>query len=248
VLRTVLFDLDDTLVDQESAARAAVVAWAADHGIHDPEVRDRWVAVSELHYERYQRRELTFAEQRRARTREFLALDLDDHAADDVFAGYLSRYEAGWTLFDDAVPALRRARAAGLTVAIFTNGNEDHQGHKLQLLGLDDEIDLLVASSTLPAGKPDPRAFNGALDELGVSAAEALMVGDSLDKDVHGALRVGLDAVLLDRKGDHLGADVARVTSLDELHFAPTVSIRSGPHQLVGGPTALSHRGATEKA
>lgn len=219
MLRTVLFDLDDTLVDQESAASAAVVAWAAGHGINDPEVPDRWAAISEVHYARYQRRELTFTEQRRARTREFLALDLDDEVADDIFANYLSRYEAGWSLFDDAVPALRRARSAGLSVAIFTNGDDNQQRHKLRVLGLDKEVDLLIASSTLPAGKPDPRAFNGALDKIGIRADEALMIGNSLDKDVQGALRVGIDAVLVDRRREALGVDVARVTSLDELHF-----------------------------
>lgn len=92
-----------------------------------------------------------------------------------MFAGYLSRYEAGWSLFDDAVPALRRARSAGLSVAIFTNGDENQQRHKLRVLGQ--------------------------------------------DKDVQGALRVGLDAVLVDRRREALGVDVARVTSLDELHF-----------------------------
>ena len=36
-LEGVLFDLDGTLVDQESAAAAAVVEWAAEHGITDYE-------------------------------------------------------------------------------------------------------------------------------------------------------------------------------------------------------------------
>lgn len=146
MIRTVLFDLDDTLVAKKAR--------------QEP---------------RWWRGRLTFTEQRRARTREFLALDLDDKAADDMFAGYLSRYEAGWSLFDDAVPALRRARSAGLSVAIFTNGDENQQRHKLRVLGQ--------------------------------------------DKDVQGALRVGLDAVLVDRRREALGVDVARVTSLDELHF-----------------------------
>lgn len=222
VLRTVLFDLDDTLVDQESAANAAVLAWAAEHGIHDAEVAQRWGAISEVHYSRYQRRELSFAQQRRARAREFLSLDVSDDDADAVFAGYLRRYEAGWTLFDDAVPALRRARSAGLTVAVFTNGNEDHQRRKLKLLGLEDEVDALIASSSLPVGKPDPRAFRGALERVGAQADEALMIGNSLDKDVRGALRVGLQAILVDRRGEHPGLDVRTATSLDEVVFAAT--------------------------
>lgn len=223
MLRAVLFDLDDTLVDQASAAAEAVVAWAADHGITDNDVGRRWAEISEVYYARYQRRELSFAQQRRERARAFLGVEVDDLQADDLFAGYLSRYEAGWTLFDDAVPALRRARAVGLTVAVFTNGDEEHQRFKLNRFGLTNEIDVLVASSTLPAGKPDPRAFRHALSRVGVAAHEAVMVGNSPGKDVRGAINAGLDAVLLDRHDVHSDMSAKRVRSLDDLTFGTCI-------------------------
>lgn len=224
MLRAVLFDLDDTLIDQASAAGAAVEAWAAEHGITDADVRQRWALVSEANYVRYQRRELTFAQQRQERVREFMAVEIDDEEADELFSGYLARYEAGWTTFEDAVPALRRARAAGLTVGVLTNGDEEQQRSKLQKLGLEDEIDYLIASSMLPAGKPDLRAFQYAVHRVGVGAREALMVGDSLEKDVRGALSAGLNATLLDRYDAHRGADVPRVRSLDHLTYGRDTS------------------------
>ncbi|HXH79945.1 HAD family hydrolase [Nocardioides sp.] len=220
MLHAVFFDLDDTLVDQQKAASTAAIAWAADHGVTDQGVSRRWASISEANYERYSRRELTFDEQRRERVREFLNAEVDDREADELFSGYLIKYEARWVSFDDAVPALGRAKEAGLTVAVLTNGDENHQRMKLQKLGLTDAVDVLVASSMLPAGKPDPRAFSHALEIVGVGADAALMVGDSLEKDVRGALEAGLDAVLLDRDGAHSVADVRRIRSLDELIFA----------------------------
>lgn len=217
MLQAVLFDLDGTLVDQESAAAAAVVEWAAEHGVTDADVADRWAELSDKHYTRYQRRELTFPEQRRQRVRAFLDATVSDDEADELFLGYLRRYEAEWTLFEDAVPALRKVRAAGLNAVVFTNGNEDHQRYKLDRLGLADEIDGLISSETLPAGKPDPRAFLQTVDRLGLTTADVLMVGDSLEKDVHGALAVGIDAVLVDRYDAHAGAGVRRIRSLHEL-------------------------------
>ncbi|MEV0897123.1 HAD family hydrolase [Actinoplanes sp. NPDC049802] len=218
-MRAVLFDLDDTLVDQATAAGAAVVAWAATAGVTGADVAARWAGISERHFVRYQRRQVTFTGQRRDRVREFLGRELTGAEADALFAGYLERYEAGWSVFADAVPALRRARAAGLTVGVLTNGDEHQQRRKLLRLGLAGEIDLLVASSMLPAGKPDPLAFGHAVELAGARAAETLMVGDSLTKDVLGAQRAGLAAVLLDRAGVHPTARVRRIRSLDELTF-----------------------------
>jgi putative hydrolase of the HAD superfamily len=224
MLSAVLFDLDDTLVDQVTASSAAVVAWAAGLGVTGPDVPARWAAVSERHYARYQTREITFTGQRRERVRDFLGAELSDDEADELFGGYLRRYEAGWTVFGDAVPALRRARTAGLTVAVLTNGDEDQQRRKLDRLGLAPEIDVLIASSVLPAGKPDPRAFGHAAGLLGIAAERALMVGDSLEKDVRGALAAGLPAVLLDRAGVHANPGVPVIRDLHQLDFSPRVS------------------------
>ena len=149
-LRAVIFDLDDTLVDQTSAARAASIEWGRTHGLvgSDEELSARWSTIATPHYRRYQLREVTFPEQRRARAREFLPhLDLvADKAADEVFRGYLDLYEVGWTCFPDAVPALRRVREAGLFAVVLTNGEHAHQRLKLELVGLVDEVDAMFTS------------------------------------------------------------------------------------------------------
>ncbi|QBR92538.1 HAD family hydrolase [Nocardioides euryhalodurans] len=217
----VLFDLDDTLVDQHGAARSAVVGWARDRGLDDPEDRlvERWTALSDRHYRRYQDRELTYLEQRRVRIREFLPevpLDSDDEA-DATFAEHLARYEEAWQAFPDAAPALRRARLAGATIAVLTNGDHDHQSLKLTRTGLADEVDHLVATSRLAASKPHPSAFLDACAVAGSPPDRTLMIGDSLELDVRGALAAGLEAVWLDRSGTGRGSGVTRVSSLDQV-------------------------------
>lgn len=87
------------------------------------------------------------------------------------------------------------------------------------LFDVRNEVDAVVASSSMPAGKPDPRAFQAALARLGTPADEAMMIGDSLQMDVRGALRAGLEAILLDRRSHHPSLEVRTVVSLDEVHF-----------------------------
>ncbi|MDR2997624.1 MAG: HAD family hydrolase, partial [Microbacterium sp.] len=80
-------------------------------------------------------------------------------------------------------------------------------------------LDVIVCSSELPAGKPDQRAYGAALERIGAAASEAVMIGDSLEADVRGALAAGLHAVHLVREGERM-PDVTGIRSLDELEFA----------------------------
>ena len=49
--------------------------------------------------------------------------------------------------------------------------------------------------------KPHPSIFEAALHLIGVDAADAVMVGDSVRQDVDGARQVGMRAILLARAG-----------------------------------------------
>lgn len=217
--RAVVFDLDETLLDQSSAADAAVLAWAAELGIANADVARTWSRISRKHYARYQSREITFEDQRRERVREFLERRLDDEEASAAFRGYLDRYESGWKIFPDAIPAIRRARAAHHPVVILTNGDRAQQVRKLDRFSLSDEIDALICSSDLPFGKPHATAFLAATRALGFSQKASLMVGDSLTNDYRGAIEFGMRAVLVDRAGMNRHPSITSVSSLDEIVF-----------------------------
>ncbi|MCX6400403.1 MAG: HAD family hydrolase [Propionibacteriales bacterium] len=226
--QALLLDLDDTLVDHRGAADRGLRAWLTGLGLAESPAEleshvERWFVLEARHYERAQRRELTYSEQRRVRIRAFLpGWDLaDDDLADDVFAGFLGCYQAAWRAFDDAAAAIERARRAGLPVGILTNGDQTIQTEKLRRTGLLRKDVPVFASSALPAAKPDPRSYLTACARLGVEPASTLMVGDSLRHDVVGAQRAGLQARLLDRHGRYdgpqAGAQVRTVRSLAEV-------------------------------
>jgi HAD superfamily hydrolase (TIGR01549 family) len=114
--------------------------------------------------------------------------------------------ELGWEvsenfeLFEDALPVLEELRRARLGIALVSNGVRDLTEfvahHRL-------DVDAIVDSRTHGRVKPHPTIFRAALEALGVDAAEAVMVGDSLEEDVEGARALGMRAILIDREDRH---------------------------------------------
>ncbi len=123
-------------------------------------------------------------------------------------------------LYDDVLPCLETLRAAGVRMALLSNAI----GHSLEEVvaefALDRYAEAAVSSAHTGAAKPAPAMFATLLDRLGVPAAEAVMVGDSIEDDVEGAIACGCGAILLDRSGRAVGAPLPRIGSLAELPAA----------------------------
>ena len=120
-------------------------------------------------------------------------------------------------LFDDVVPTLRTLKERGLRLGMLSN--MDRKGSDLAAhLGLAEFLDSAVTSSEVSIEKPHAGIFLAALERAGASAEESVHVGDQPTSDVEGALGVGMQAVLLDRDGNHEGYErCPRIESLSEL-------------------------------
>ena len=223
VITAVAFDLDGTLLDHERAARDAVHDWVAARGWQAPEdVAAQWLRLEREHFAAFTTGAITFEEQRRRRLRAFLPLvteaDIVEEDLDDLFAEYATFYESHWVAFDDARAVLDDLAATGYALGVLTNGQRAQQLAKLARVGLLDRFAVVVASSELPAGKPDPRAFTALCQRLGTAPASAMFVGDDPVTDVAGARGAGLQAVLLDRGQAGRAPDgVTSIRSLTEL-------------------------------
>jgi putative hydrolase of the HAD superfamily len=87
---------------------------------------------------------------------------------------------------------LQRLRAAGLRLGLLTNGAASLQREKIETSGLGLFFDAIVVSGEIGTGKPAPEIFHHLLGRLGVEPSAALMVGNSLARDIAGARRAGL--------------------------------------------------------
>ena len=92
-------------------------------------------------------------------------------------------------LYEDTLPVLAVIREHGLKIGLVSNTGRDLGAfvahHAL-------EVDAAVGSGTHGKTKPHPAIFLAALEQLGVTAEEAAMVGDSPEDDVEGAQALGM--------------------------------------------------------
>jgi HAD superfamily hydrolase (TIGR01509 family) len=65
----------------------------------------------------------------------------------------------------------------------------------LRRVGLDEYFEIIVSSADLGVGKPDPAYYHAVMAICGCDPAEAVMVGDTFEKDIAGAKQIGLRAV-----------------------------------------------------
>ncbi len=120
-----------------------------------------------------------------------------------------------FSAFADAAPALAALRARGLRLVVASNWDCSLSG-RLEGAGLGPALDAAVSSAEVGHAKPAPAIFEAALERAGASAAEAVHVGDSLEKDVNGARAAGVRAILIARDGAP-PVGVESVRSLAEL-------------------------------
>jgi HAD superfamily hydrolase (TIGR01509 family) len=121
--------------------------------------------------------------------------------ADRISRAFVEESIAGLRASREILTALRTRFKIGVVSNFY--GNLDRI---LAEAGFGELVDALADSSRLGIFKPDPGIFQAALDQLGVAAGEAVMVGDSLDKDCVPARRLGCSTVWL-RHREASGSD-----------------------------------------
>ena len=252
--RSILFDLDDTLVIEMASAEEAFLATckrAYEQSGIDPKAlhqavryhaRQLWRASATITYCRsigISSWEGLWAHflgddpnLKSLRTwdptyrRETWSRALADYGVSDLSfaeqlaAIFLSERRARHIVFSDVEVNLTNLRKT-YQLALVTNGAPDLQREKIRGAKLAQYFDAILISGEVGIGKPDTRLFMLALEALETSPAEAVMVGDSLARDILGAQHAGLKGIWLNRSGsdptDQVTPDV-QITSLSQLH------------------------------
>lgn len=204
MIKAILFDLDDTLVDfmkfkkeaSDAAAKAMVKA-----GLKMSLAKAKKM-LFDLYIKDIEGQDVF---------QNFLKLQKSYHPkilAAGINAYLAHKYKFNWPL--KGVKNTLKKLKGKYKLGLVTDAPKLKAYTRLDLAGLADYFDVVVGYEDTGRRKPSTLPFRKALKELKVKPSEALMVGDWYERDVKGAERVGMRGVLVE-DGDLKKLNVARL-------------------------------------
>jgi putative hydrolase of the HAD superfamily len=159
---------------------------------------------------------IEFWEEYNALVLDRLGLPVDTHArlGEKIYTEAWS--PGAWRLFPEVLSTLEALRRMGIRMAVISNF-VDTLPSVCETHGLSRYFDVITASVTAGAMKPDPRIFALTLRRLGATPDEAWHIGDNYWADILGARAAGMTGVLVDRAQAVPNPDGPVIHGLDEL-------------------------------
>jgi len=201
--RDLFFDLDHTLWDFEANSRQTLEQLYKEleldkKGIYDFEkFYKNYLVHNDRLWERYRNGYIKVDELRWKRM--WLTL-LDFKNGDEGLARemgnlFLEFLPTRKILFPYAIEILGYLSAKDYRLHLITNGFEKTQRSKLKNSGLDKFFKEVITSESSNSLKPHKEIFDYAFKKTGAKKEESIMIGDSLEVDIQGAINAGIDQV-----------------------------------------------------
>ncbi|HEY4110462.1 YjjG family noncanonical pyrimidine nucleotidase [Puia sp.] len=220
------FDLDHTLWDFEANSRQTLnqlydTLDLAARGITDFDLfHKQYIVHNDKLWDRYRNGYIKVDELRWKRM--WLTL-LDFRIGDEPLARrmgdqFLDALPTRKILFPYTPEILSYLKGKGYQLHLITNGFQKTQHSKLQYSGLSGYFGEVITSEGSNSLKPHKEIFEYAFRVTGADPATSIMLGDSIEVDIQGAINAGIDQVYV----NHLGVAPSiqptyTVSSLKEL-------------------------------
>lgn len=221
-IQHVFFDLDHTLWDFEKNSdltfqkvfdKQQVQVNLQDFlTVYKPLNREFWKLYRE---EKISKEALKY--QRLKKTFDAISYSISDDLIDVIAIEYIEFLPHFNHLFDHTFDVLDYLKPK-YQLHIITNGFEEIQTKKMQSSNIHHYFDKIITSESVGVKKPNPKVFEHALAIANATKDNSIMIGDSVEADIEGALQVGMEAIHCNFEGEEIVAtNFKSITSLLEI-------------------------------
>lgn len=201
MIKAIIFDLDNTLLDfmkmKQFAVKAAITAMN-EAGLNIDEDQ-AYEDIFELYKTKGWENQQVF--------NDFLMQNFGEVSNKILAAGIVSyrrAREATLVVYPNVNKTLIELIKMGIKLAVVSDAPSREAWMRLYYLNLHHVFDPVLTYDDSGAHKPSPKPFEMALNILDVNSDEALMIGDWPDRDVVGASQIGMKTIFA-RYGDTFG-------------------------------------------
>ena len=217
----VFFDLDHTLWDFEknSALTFKKIFKKLNFQLNLNDFLSVYNEINHRYWKLYRENKISQLELRHKRLIEsFQAIDFsfDPEDINSLSNQYILNLSTFSNLFQGTISLLEKLKTK-YQLHIITNGFELVQLHKIKKSGLAPYFQNIITAEKVGFKKPNPIIFVYALDQTKTIPEKSLMIGDSLEADILGALNMGMQAIHFNSHNEPFHNHCPMVNNLDEI-------------------------------
>ena len=219
-IKHVFFDLDHTLwdFDKNSSLTFDKIFKEKELQITVDEFLKVYLPINLNYWRLYREDKISKSDLRYGRLKDtfnavnYTISDTLIHQISEDYINYLSEFNY---LLDGAIEILEYLQPK-YQLHIITNGFEEVQNLKLQKSGILSYFNQIITSEKVGAKKPNPKVFQFSLSEANAEAKQSIMIGDSFEADVMGALHSNMNAIYYAPNGNNK-SEIVSISSLLQL-------------------------------
>ncbi|QHI36539.1 Putative HAD-hydrolase YfnB [Kordia antarctica] len=212
----IFFDLDHTLWDFEknSALTFQKILTESEVPVDFDRFLEIYVPINLEYWRLFREEKISKTElryERLAKTFKALEFEASDELINHLAEQYIAHLSSFNHLFEYTLELLENLHG-NYKLHIITNGFREVQNRKIKASGIYDYFEHIIDSESVHVKKPNPIIFNHALALASVSPENTLMIGDSFEADIQGALAVNMHAIHVDfdQKHEHSHCPIVR--------------------------------------